>query len=195
MLERGLKRLPVLDADGRLVGMLSRLDLLRALGESYPAPDDAGKASGAPVVVGDVMSRHVPVVRQEARLAEVLDVVVSTRLNRAVVIDGAGRVQGVISDADVLHRLESHAHPGVLGTLMRHSRMVPDEAARTTAAEMMRAPALTVTPDTPIREAARRMVDERRKILPVVDASGVLVGIVDRAHLLTAAGRQDADLR
>ena len=60
---------------------------------------------------------------------------------------------------------------------------------------MMRAPAATVTPDTPIRDAARRMVDERRKILPVVDGRGVLVGIVDRAHLLAAAGRQDADLR
>jgi CBS domain-containing protein len=125
-------------------------------------------------------------VREDARLAEVLDVVVSTRLNRAVVIDAQGHVKGVISDADLLQRLNPRLRSGVLGALMRRGRLVPDEAARTTAAELMTAPALTVAPDTPIEEAARRMVEARRKILPIIDADGTLLGIVDRAHLLGA---------
>ena len=44
-------------------------------------------------------------------------------------------------------------------------------------------------------EAARQMVEARRKVLPVVDTKGVLVGIVDRAHLLAAAGSLDAESR
>lgn len=194
MLSHGLKRLPVVDAGGRLVGVMSRADLLRALGESYPAPESGTAAPiGAPVVVGDVMSRHAPVVREDARLAEVLDVVVSTRLNRAVVIDAGGRVKGVVSDADVLRRLDPRTRSGLLGALMRRGRTVPEEAAHATAAEIMTTPALTVAPDTPIDEAARRMVEARRKVLPIVDQQGVLLGIVDRAHLLAAAHGGDGN--
>jgi CBS domain-containing protein len=189
MARRGLKRLPVVDAEGHLLGIISRVDVLRAFAEGYPAPENGAPAAAGPQVpVGQLMSRHVPVVRADARLAEVLDVVVSTRLNRAVVIDAAGHPLGVISDADVLRRLDPRWHPGVLGVLMRQQRIIPPEAARITATEMMRAPALTVTEDTPAVEAMRRMLEASRKVLVVVDARGVLRGIIDRAHLLAAAG-------
>lgn len=187
MLTEGHKRLPVIDEQRRVVGMISRADVLRSLGEGFPIPDNGEQpATAMPTVVGDVMTRNVPVVRESARIAEVLDAVVSTRLNRAVVIDEQGRVKGVVSDADLLERLNPRLRSGVLGALMRRGRLVPDEAARTTAAELMTAPALTVTPDTPIGPAARRMVEARRKVLPIVDADGLLLGIVDRAHLLGA---------
>lgn len=187
MLTERLKRLPVIDEQGKLVGMLSRADVLRTLGEGFPMPEEsvAGRA-GTPTVVRDVMTRNVPAVREDARLAEVLDAVVSTRLNRVVVIDGHGHVRGVISDADLLQRLNPRQRSGVLGALMRRGRLVPDDVARTTAAELMSAPALTVPPDTTVGEAARRMIEGRRKILPIVDADGTLLGIVDRAHLLAA---------
>lgn len=182
-----LKRLPVIDKQSHLIGVLSRADLLRALGEGYPAPERVEPGQqGRPLVVGEIMTRHVPAVREDARLAEVLDAVVSTRLNRAVVLDRAGRVVGIVSDADVLRRLDPRTRSGLLGALMRRGRAVPEEVSRTAAAEMMTSPVLTVRPDTPIDEAARRMVEARRKVLPIVDEQGTLLGIVDRAHLLAA---------
>lgn len=192
MARRGLKRLPVVDAERRLLGILSRVDVLRAFAEGYPAPENGAHGPAGPrTPVRQLMSRHVPVVREDARLAEVLDVVVSTRLNRAVVLDASGRPVGVISDADVLRRLDPRWHPGVLGVLMRQRRLVPPEAAQITAAQMMRAPALTVTEDTPADEAMRRMLEAGRKVLVVVDAHGMLRGIIDRAHLLAAVGTLD----
>jgi CBS-domain-containing membrane protein len=190
MVARGLKRLPVVDERSWLVGMLSRADLLRTLGEGYPAPEDP-QPSGLrePRMVGDIMRRHAPVVREDARLAEVLDTVISTRLNRAVVIDQEGRVKGIISDADVLRRLDPRQRAGLLGALMHRGRVVPEAVAQVTAAEMMTSPAFTVGPDTPITEAARQMVETRRKVLPIVDQRGILLGIVDRADLLHAGQR------
>jgi CBS domain-containing protein len=188
MVARGLKRLPVVDKRSRLVGVISRADLLRALGEGYPVPESAEPTQpGEPVVVGDIMRRHAPVVREQARLAEVLDTVISTRLNRAVVIDSEGRVSGIISDADVLRRLDPRQRAGLLGALMHRGRVVPEAAARITAADMMTSPVLTSTPGTPIADAARRMVEARRKVLPIVDERGVLLGIIDRADLLHAS--------
>jgi CBS domain-containing protein len=187
MLTEGHKRLPVIDEHGRMVGMISRSDVLRSLGEGFPLPENGGHpVTTAPTVVGEVMTRNVPAVREAARLAEVLDAVVSTRLNRAVVIDELGHVKGVIGDADLLRRLNPRLRLGVLGALMRRGRLVPDEASHTTAAALMTSPALTVTPETPIAQAARRMVEARRKVLPIVDTDGTLLGIVDRAHLLGA---------
>jgi CBS-domain-containing membrane protein len=188
MVAQALKRLPVVDKRSRLVGVISRADLLRTLGEGYPAPEDPVPTEPRePRVVGDIMRHHAPVVREQARLAEVLDAVISTRLNRAVVIDHEGRVRGIISDADVLQRLDPRQRAGLLGALMHRGRVVPEAIARVTATEMMTSPALTVGPETPIPEAARSMVEARRKVLPIVDQRGVLLGIVDRADLLHAS--------
>jgi len=189
MARRHLKRLPVVDRAGKLEGIISRVDLLRAVGESYPAPEDGGDApAGSAHVVGEVMSRHAPVVREDARLAELLDVVVSTRLNRAVVIDAAGEVKGVVSDADVLSHLEPGARPPILRSLMRRgwSAGASSDPAAAKAGDLIRTPPVTVPASMPIGEAIQRMIEARHKVLPVVDERGVLQGIVDRAHLLEA---------
>jgi CBS-domain-containing membrane protein len=130
------------------------------------------------------MRRDVPVVGAEASLGEVLDAVTSTRLNRAVVVDAERRVVGVVTDADLLARLDPAAQSGVLGALMGRGR--PGGEMRVTAREVMAAPALTVTADTPIAEAARELLEARRKVLPITAADGTLLGIIDRADLLHA---------
>jgi CBS domain-containing protein len=194
MLSRRLKRLPVVDvdADHRLRGMISRVDLLRAFGEAYPRPIHEEPSPRRADTVADVMNRQPPVVREEALLAEVLDAVVSTRLNRAVVVDAEGRVLGVVSDADVLSRLDPHLRSGVVGALMNREKVIPEAAGRVTARELIVSPAITVTADVPVSEAARRIVAQRHKMLPVVDEEGRLLGIVDRAHLLRASRLADS---
>jgi predicted transcriptional regulator len=142
-------------------------------------------------VVGDIMTRHVPVVRENAGLAEVLDSVVSTRLNRAVVVDESGRVVGVVSDTQVLQHLDPHRRVGFLQALMGRARAVISDATQLTARDIMRRPPLVAAPEEPIASAARRMVEERRKVLSVVDSDGVLLGVIDRAHILAAARHAD----
>ncbi|MHB8397827.1 MAG: DUF190 domain-containing protein [Candidatus Limnocylindrales bacterium] len=185
MAERRIKRLPVVQ-DGRLVGILSRADVLRAVGETFPRDD--GEASDHPGArtVGELMHREVPTVRADDDLAALLDAVVSTRLNRAIVLDADDRVLGVISDADVVRSVDPSIRGGVIGILMRSAgRPV---GGRMTARDLLSRPPLTIGPDTTIAEAARIMVEAHRKILCVVDGDGRLLGIVDRAQILRAAG-------
>jgi len=187
MIEHSLKRLPVV-AQGQLVGVVSRYDVLR----SVSAPDHEAQApevSAGARTVGEVARHEVPTVSRGSGLADVLDAVTSTRLNRAVVVDEDSRVVGIISDVALLRHLES-ASEGALARLMpRVFQPAPDDPAlrARTAADVMVSPVVTVARDALIPAAIRLIVAGGRKILPVVDEQGVLCGIVDRADLLRAA--------
>jgi CBS domain-containing protein len=191
MAERHLKRLPVVDASGHLLGIVSRVDLLRTVAQGYPAPEQPSEPHPPPRLVADVMRRDVPAVSLHAPLSEVLDAIVSTRLNRAVVLDEQDHVAGVVTDAEVVRRLGER--PGIITSLMRRAAAVPT-ADQVTAADLMSADVITTQPEAAIEVAMREMLAQRRKILPVVDAQGRLLGIVDRFDLLQAIAGLSASL-
>jgi CBS domain-containing protein len=186
MSERSIKRLPVIDDAGRLVGMIARSDVLRAVGESFPRDVESSVDHPGARTVGEVMRSDAPVVRAGADLATLVDVVVSTRLNRAVVVDDEGRVVGIVSDAEVLRSVDASASRGVIGALMRTPGRV--SGSDVIARDLIARDLVTVGSDSPIAEAARAMTESRSKVLCVVDAEGRLLGILDRADLLRAAG-------
>lgn len=191
MADRHLKRLPVVDASGHLLGIVSRVDLLRTVAQGYPAPEQPSEPHPPPRLVADVMRRDVPAVSLHAPLSEVLDAIVSTRLNHAVVLDEQRHVAGVVTDAEVVRRLGEH--PGIITSLMRRAAAVPS-ADQATAADLMIADVITTRPEVAMEVAMREMLAQRRKILPVVDAQGRLLGIVDRFDLLQAIAELSASL-
>jgi CBS domain-containing protein len=186
MAERRIKRLPVVDAEGRLAGVIARSDLLRAVGETYPRDATTSPKHPGAQTDGELKRTEAPVVAASADLATLLDTVVSTRLNRAVVVDDANRVMGVVSDAEVLRAVDPAAHSGVVGALMRTAGR--PTGGNLTAGQVVSRHPLLVLPNTTIAEAARLMTETHFKVLCVVDADRLLLGIVDRADLLQAAG-------
>jgi CBS domain-containing protein len=191
MAQQRLKRLPVVDASGHLLGIVSRVDLLRTVAQGYPAPEQPSEPHRPARLVADVVRRDVPAVSLHAPLSEVLDAIVSTRLNRAVVLDEQGHVAGVVTDAEVVRRLGEH--PGIITSLMRRAAAVPT-TDQVKAADLMIVDVITTRPEVPIEVAMREMLAQRRKILPVVDAQGRLIGIVDRFDLLQAIAGLSASL-
>src|SRR5205823_13598219 len=97
MAHRRLKRLPVVDLSGKLAGIVSRLDLLRTVAEGFQANAEEGRPVGlrGDLPLSRVMRKDVPIVHPETPLNEVLQAVVSTRLNRALVVDAGRRVVGI----------------------------------------------------------------------------------------------------
>jgi len=188
MVEQQVKRLPVLDAEGRLAGIVTRLDMLKAIGEGYPVPIGPEPRHPARLrTISDLMRTDVIALPAEAPLGEVVDAVSASSLSRAIVVDASRRVLGVVSDADILARLDPGEATGLLSALMRRGRA--SAQTRITAAELMHSPPVTAVAETAIADAARLMVDARMKMLPITDASGRLLGVVDRADLLSHLNR------
>jgi CBS domain-containing protein len=144
--------------------------------------------------VEDVMTRDVVSVAPDASYREVVDALVDSGVSAAPVVDAGGRVVGVVSEADLLHKVEAvgdERHRRILGGLRRSDA----KADAAVAAELMTAPAVVVEPGDSVVAAARRLETERIKRMPVVDAQRRLVGIVSRRDLLRMHTRPDAEIR
>jgi CBS-domain-containing membrane protein len=183
MAERGIKRLPVVDREGRLVGVLSRVDVMRQVTTEEAKKRAAKAPSGAARRLGDIMLAEVPTIPRNASLADVIARFLEAQTRRLIVIDESGRPLGLISDADVVTRVEPGARGGVLHAL-RGKQGAPEES--TTADKLMSPGVVTATPDTTLTDAAHQMLSPQRKWLVVVDVAGKAVGLVDRQVLFRA---------
>jgi len=194
MTHRRLKRLPVVDDSGALVGIVTRVDLLRtAAGSSEhrePIPREIGLAGDTPL--SKIMRRDIPTVHPDTPLPEVFQAIVSSRLNRALVVDGECHLVGLVTDAELLERLAPSLRPSALRSLMHRIPFAHPKGAGATehharaqcAADLMIRDVPTTTEETLLSNAIARMLRGSHKVLAVVDAGRHLVGIVDRADLL-----------
>jgi CBS domain-containing protein len=144
--------------------------------------------------VRDVMTTRVIAVRKDTSFKQMAAKLRSSRISAFPVVDDAGRVIGVVSEADLLVKEAVQAEGTSLLAALRHLRE-DDKAAGITAGDLMTEPAVTIGPDAAVEEAARRMYDRRVKRLPVVNSTGLLVGIISRADVLSVFGRPDEEIR
>jgi CBS domain-containing protein len=195
MAHKRLKRLPVVNAAGKLVGIVSRLDLLRTVAEAFQASPEEPRPAGlrGDLPLSRVMRKDVPVVHPDTPINEVLQAVVSTRLNRALVIDAERRVVGIVTDEEVLDRVTPAMRTGALKSLMHRlpfshvakAELEAEHHARAKkAADLMLTDVAVARQDQLLRDAIAPMMKAPHKLVAVVDKDGRLVGALDRADIL-----------
>ncbi len=144
--------------------------------------------------VKDVMTTDVAVVEEAAGYKDILAVMRQRHVSAVPVLDSAGHLAGVVSEADLL--LKEIGAETLAGHLLSTGRRGEQaKASGVTAAELMSAPAVAIGPEESVAAAARRMHDRRVKRLPVVDETGLLVGIVSRVDVLSVFARPDEQIR
>jgi CBS-domain-containing membrane protein len=147
--------------------------------------------------VKDVMATRVVAVREDASYKDILTTMCKYRISACPVLDAAGQVIGVVSEADLLAKEIGQQPFSGPGRLLRASgrRGERAKAAALTAAKLMSTPAVTIGPQASLTEAARQMYEQGVKRLPVVNDAGRLVGIVSRIDVLSIFTRPDSQIR
>lgn len=145
-------------------------------------------------IVDDVMTRTVVTARPSASYRELIDLLASHRVGAVPVTDGHGRVAGVVSESDLLRKIEYAGDEDARVFDGRRRRDGRAKALADTAADLMTSPPVVARWGTPIVAAARTMDADGVKRLPVVDDQGRLVGIVTRADLLRVHLRPDDEI-
>ena len=144
--------------------------------------------------VAEVMTTEVLTVTQETTLKEVATLLAARGISGAPVIDEAGRIVGVVSEADILAKERRPQQQSRLGRILGYAAPVSPKAQARTAGEAMTAPPIVITADRRVDTAASLMLDRQVNRLPVVDRAGVLVGIVTRADLVRAFVHTDEQI-
>src|SRR4051794_6965764 len=130
--------------------------------------------------ITDLMTTDVVTVPPAASLKEVARLLVEHRISGIPVVDGDGRVLGVVSEADILAKTRGVAPNRTLLSAALHpvehrSATTKLEARR--AEEAMTSPAVTVSPTDDVATASALMLAHDVARLPVVE-DAALVGIV-----------------
>ncbi|MCN9242235.1 CBS domain-containing protein [Streptomyces sp. RY43-2] len=170
---------------------------------------------GGPLIVSDVMTHTVAAIGRGASFKEIVRMMQDWKASALPVLEGEGRVVGVVSEADLLPKegvrddepdltgsetaesgtAESGTDSGSSSPFARlHGHAPLAKADAVTAGDLMTAPAVTVRADATLAQAARTMARARVKRLPVVDDVGMLEGIVSRGDLLKVFLRGDEEI-
>jgi CBS domain-containing protein len=197
MVTRKHRTLPVVDPTGRLAGMCSRLDVIRAAGHWSKRLE---RWEGTRLELTDAAPVREAVTDQERCVgpdATVLDVgrgFAESGIRRVAVVDGNRNLLGIVAESDLLKALEPQ-RAGLVAFLTRHLGASHGEQrygdlSRT--AQSIRAGAIMTRNPVVIKEseslrlATALMAEHQLKELPVVDEAGRFEGFLSRRTLMRA---------
>jgi CBS domain-containing protein len=138
----------------------------------------------------DIMVAPVITASPDTTVKGVAETFVNHRISAAPVVDDKGKLVGIVSEGDLMHRAESGTEkhrswwlralvgPQTLADeyVMAHARKVADVMTRHV---------ISASPDTPLHEIAALLEKHSIKRVPILE-NGQLVGIVSRANLVQA---------
>lgn len=144
----------------------------------------------------DIMTSEPVTVTPETTIAEASKIMLDRRFNGLPVVDGEGRLAGIICQSDLVMQHKEIAVPSFFFLLdgfipLQWPGKYEEQVQRMlalTVGEAMTARPRTVRPDTPVATIAALMVDEKYHTLPVVE-DDQLVGVVGKEDMLRTIAR------
>jgi CBS domain-containing protein len=142
--------------------------------------------------VKEIMTSPVLTVSPDTPVAQIARLLREKHISGAPVVDGAGKVVGIVTEIDLIKRHARVHFPVYLPFLdslifLESPRRYQEDVRRvlgTTAQEIMTQPVRTATLETDVEDIATMMVEQRANPIPILDESGTLVGIVSHTDIV-----------
>ncbi len=194
LLDKDFTAVPVVDDQGKVVGMVSDSDLLTRGGMSVTI--SLQKATDLDYVrelhesldrpnhkVSEVMTRDVETVAPDAILGQAAKVMVEKHLKRLPVVDGDGKLVGILGRLDVLNTIAAVQLP------QWHPEAHP-VGRQATVAEVMTRDVPAVHESATIEQIFDLLVSSSHKRVVVVDDKRHVAGIIADSDLLSKVSRE-----
>lgn len=191
MQQHRIKRLPVVNRNNRVVGIITRSDILRVISFVQVAPalatEEIQPLGGIDRPVSNLIYDKVVTVEQDVTLDKLVQAMLQTAQQRLLVVHQQ-RLVGIITDGDLLTRIAPEYHPAIIEALTTRSEFLAKHTSShlPKAVDIMTTPVVTITRNTSIEEALKLMLTQRIKRIPIVDEQNRPIGIIGRAGLLQA---------
>jgi CBS domain-containing protein len=138
----------------------------------------------------DVMVTNVITVEPDASVQDVARLLLTNRISGLPVVNADGKLVGIVSEGDLLHRVEAGTErrrswwlAALTGRDVLAAEYVREHSHK--VADVMTRHVVTAAPDTTLQEIATLLEKNGIKRVPIVQ-DGKIVGIVSRANLLQA---------
>ena len=146
----------------------------------------------------DVMVFPVITVKPYSSVKEVAKTFLARRISAVPVVDDQGKLVGIVSEGDLLHRSEAgtERQPSWWLLALTGDETLAAEYVKAHArkvADVMTRNVITAAPDTPLHEIAALLEKHVIKRVPILE-NGQLVGIVSRANLIQAVASARKEL-
>ncbi len=190
LLVAGVKRLPVVDGDNNIVGIVTSEDLV------WKA---VSKLNTEEKIV-NYMMKSFTAVWKDTPLKVASEIMRLSGARALLVLDSNSKLYGVLTDTDLLKVAQltestkkSEMSGGTEGDswgwdskniiyITKRKLEVPDK----TVADVVAEKTITATKGTTVADTARKMASARIELVPVIDAEGNIVGVVRDVDLLRA---------
>lgn len=141
----------------------------------------------------EIMTRTIATVHPQTTLAEAIARMVDQRISALPVVDDAGKLVGIVSEGDMLRRIETGtepSHAGWISLLLGPARLAREyvQSHGKTVGDVMTRIVETITEETSLADAVALMGKKRVKRLPVMRGDA-LVGILSRSDVVRVLGR------
>jgi CBS domain-containing protein len=134
----------------------------------------------------DLMTKKVQLVDQEMALVEAAALLAEKQISGAPVVDGQGKIVGVVSEKDFLREMGFGATPTFMQIAthcLNNKSCMIGRLRNRIIADIMTKPAITALPEMTIGQISALFVDRQINRLPIVGTDGRPVGIVTRTDL------------
>jgi CBS domain-containing protein len=164
MITNNISGLPVLNSEGKLVGIITKTGLMRlclSLGKIY---------------VGQVMTRNMSSISSNARLVNAARLLLDKDLSILPVVD-EGKLAGIITYGLIALAMSAIRE-------RTDGKHIDKQIRQITVGSAMRPSPPICHPDSKIKDGTKIMLDERLKGLPVLDYKERLSGILTKTDLV-----------